>query len=38
MRFARGVKTPNEFKAVNTNSRMITRSAEGPFAGCYMQR
>jgi HNH endonuclease len=38
MRFARGVKTPNDFKAVNTDSRMITRNAEGPFAGCYMQR
>jgi hypothetical protein len=37
-RFKYGIKSPEEFKSVGRDSRIIVKSAEGDFAGCYMQR
>src|SRR5690606_37182323 len=38
MRFKHGVKRAEEFKSVGQGGRVIVRSTEGQFAGCYMLR
>jgi HNH endonuclease len=38
LRFKHGVKNADEFKSVGPESRMVLKSTEGDFAGCYMYR
>jgi hypothetical protein len=36
LRFKHGVKNPEQFKSAGRKSRIVVRSIEGDFAGCYM--
>jgi hypothetical protein len=38
LRFKHGVKRSDEFKSVGPKSRIVVKSTEGEFAGCYMER
>jgi hypothetical protein len=38
LRFRHGVKDVNEFKTMGRRSRIVVRSTEGEFSGCYLER
>jgi hypothetical protein len=38
LRFTHGVKTLEQFKSMGRGSRVVLKSTEGRFAGCYMRR
>jgi HNH endonuclease len=38
LRFQHGVKKAGKFKSMGRESRIVVKSKEGEFAGCYMQR
>ena len=38
LRFTHGVKDANEFKTSGRQSRIVLKLAEGPFAGCFVNR